>query len=103
MDRISRLTEMMKQQPGDAFLRHALGLEYVKAGREQDAEKMFREALALEDEHVGTYYHLVSLLIRVGRNTEAIALCEKGLPLCRKIGDDHAWRELNMLYEDLLY
>lgn len=100
---MTRLKEMLEKQPDDAFLYHALGLEYVKGGDELAAEEMFKKALTKNEDHVGTYYHLVNLLAKAGRTEEAIKFCEKGLPACKKVGDDHAWRELNMLYEDLIY
>lgn len=103
MDRIARLKDMLDKQPEDAFLYHALGLEYVKGGDETLAEKMFLSALDKNEDHVGTYYHLVNLLLKAGRTEEAIKYCEKGLPACKRVGDAHAWKELNMLYEDLIY
>lgn len=102
MDRIARLEEMLGKQPQDAFLHHALGLEYIKLGDEAKAEACFRSALEKDPDHVGTYYHLVNLLARSARTDEAIQFCEKGLPACKRMGDEHAWRELNMLYEELL-
>lgn len=103
MSRIDRLKEMLEKQPDDAFLYHALGLEWVKTGDEQEAERMFAKALEKNEDHVGTYYHLVNLLAKAGRTAEAVALCEKGLPACRRVGDEHAHRELNMLYEELIF
>lgn len=103
MDRIARLKEMVEKQPNDAFLYHALGLEYVKAGEAAGAEEMFRKALEKNQDHVGTYYHLVQLLSKSGRSEEAIRFCEQGLPACKRIGDEHAWKELNLLYEELIY
>lgn len=103
MDRIARLNALLEQQPEDAFLRHALGLEYLKAGEQGKAEEWFRAALEKDPQHIGTYYHLVELLMKSGRPEEAVRFCELGLPACKAAGDDHAWRELNMLYEELMY
>jgi hypothetical protein len=41
--------------------------------------------------------------MKSGRPEEAVRFCELGLPACKAAGDDHAWRELNMLYEELIY
>jgi len=103
MDRIAKLNEMLKRQPADAFLRHALGLEYVKAGDEEAAERLFRGVLEDDPAYVGTYYQLASLLIRQGRDEDARVVCEDGLRVCKEAGDDHSWRELNNIYQDLLY
>lgn len=103
MDKIAILKEMMEMQPDDAFLYHALGLEYCKMGEVKLAEEMFIKALEKSEDHVGTYYHLVNLLIKASKMEEAIASCERGLAACKRVGDQHAWKELNTLYEDLIY
>ncbi len=103
MDRTEKLLDMLGQHPGDPFLQHALALEYIKQGAEEKAEVLFRSILAADPEYVGSYYHLASLLIRTGQKEEAVKVCEAGLAACKKNGDDHAWRELNNIYEDLVY
>jgi predicted Zn-dependent protease len=103
MDRIEKLNNMLRQHPDDPFLRHALGLEQVKAGNDGAAKELFAAVLEKDPLYVGTYYHLVALLIRTGEREDAIRLCEKGLAACKQVGDEHAWRELNGVYEDLVY
>lgn len=103
MDRIEKLNDMLRLHPDDAFLRHALGLEYVKKGEDCKARELFSSVLENDPDYVGTYYHLAALLIRIGEKDEAIKLCETGLAACKRAGDDHAWRELNSVYEDLIY
>lgn len=103
MDRTEKLLDMLRQQPADAFLQHALALEYFKQGADDKAEAAFKALLAADPCYVGSYYHLASLLMKNGQKEEALNVCETGLSACRKVGDDHAWRELNMIYEDLLY
>jgi tetratricopeptide (TPR) repeat protein len=103
MDRIEKLNDMLRLHPEDAFLRHALGLEYVKKGEDGKARALFSSILENDPDYVGTYYHLAALLIRNGEKEEAIKLCETGLAACKRAADDHAWRELNSVYEDLIY
>jgi tetratricopeptide (TPR) repeat protein len=103
MDRIEKLNNMLSQHPGDPFLQHALALEHIKEGNDQEARALFTRVLNADPDYVGSYYHLASLLIRNGEREEAIKICEQGLAACRRVGDDHAWRELNTVYEDLIY
>jgi Tfp pilus assembly protein PilF len=103
MDRTERILDMLRHQPGDAFLQHALALEYIKQGADDKAEAAFRALLAADPGYVGSYYHLASLLVRMGQNDEALKVCETGLAACKQAGDDHAYRELNTIYEDLIY
>jgi Tfp pilus assembly protein PilF len=103
MDRIEKLNDMLILHPDDAFLRHALGLEYVKKGEDDKARVLFSSILENDADNVGTYYHLAALLLRNGEKEAAIRLCETGLAACKRAADDHAWRELNSIYEDLIY
>jgi tetratricopeptide (TPR) repeat protein len=103
MDRIEKLNNMLIQHPGDPFLQHALALEHIKAGDDGAAKALFTSILGKDPDYVGSYYHLALLLIRNGAREEAIGICENGLAACKRVGDDHAWRELNTVYEDLIY
>ena len=103
MDRIVKLKEYLQANPGDCFLQHALALEYIKTGDDSTARKLFEEILAREPGYTGSYYHLAKLLERVGEKEEAIKIYEKGLEETNKAGDKHAWNELKMAYEELIY
>ena len=103
MDRIEKLNNMLSQHPGDPFLQHALALEHIKAGNDGAAKALFTGILEKDPDYVGSYYHLALLLIRNGAKDEAISTCAQGLAACKRVGDDHAWRELNTVYEDLIY
>jgi tetratricopeptide (TPR) repeat protein len=103
MDRIEKLNNMLSQHPGDPFLQHALALEHIKAGNDGAAKALFTGILEKDPDYVGSYYHLALLLIRDGAGEEAVRTCEQGLAACKRVGDDHAWRELNAVYEDLIY
>ncbi|SRR5258705_13814627 len=103
MERIERLKEFLKENPGDSFLQHALALEYVKAGDDENARKLFEELLVREPSYIGSYYHLAKLFERSGDNASAIKWYEKGMEEARKIGEGHAFNELKSAYEELVY
>ncbi|HSF46684.1 MAG TPA: tetratricopeptide repeat protein [Chitinophagaceae bacterium] len=103
MDRIEKLNNMLSQHPGDPFLQHALALEHIKAGNDGEAKQLFTNILDNDPDYVGSYYHLALLLIRQGESQQAIRWCEQGLAACKRVGDQHAFRELNTVYEDLIY
>ena len=103
MDRISRLKTFLEQQPQDSFLQHALALEYVKAGNEEEAEKLFTAILARDTGYIGSYYHLGKLLERTGNTDKAIAVYEKGMAAAKQAGDQHSYNELQGAYEDLAF
>ena len=66
MSRIEKLLEYMKTSGKDSFLQHALALEYIKIGNDEEARKLFNEILLREPTYIGSYYHLGKLLERVG-------------------------------------
>lgn len=101
MDRIETLLNFLKDSPDDNFLHHALALEYIKAGKDDEAKLLFRGILERNASYVGSYYHLARLLERTGEKQEAIAVYEKGMEAARAAGDNHAYNELQAACEDL--
>jgi len=103
MERIEKLREFLKQDPGDSFLQHALALEYVKAGDDENARKLFEELLTREPSYIGSYYHLAKLFERNDDNASAIKWYEKGMEEAKKAGEQPTYNELKSAYEELVY
>jgi Tfp pilus assembly protein PilF len=103
MEKIEKLKQFLNENPGDSFLQHALALEYVKAGEDEQAKKIFEEILARDPGYVGSYYHLAKLLERRSDIQEAIACYQKGMEEAKKAADSHAYNELRSAYEELIY
>src|SRR5436190_5677457 len=102
MDRIQSLQKFLEDSPEDNFLQHALALEYIKAGNEQEARNLFETILARDPGYTGSYYHLAKLLERTGHTQDAIKIYETGMEHCKKNNDNHAYNELRAAYEDLV-
>lgn len=103
MDRINRIQEFLQANPKDNFLRHALALEYIKIGEDQQARELFTTLLTENPDYVGSYYHLAKLLEKLGLTQEAISWYEKGMEAAKAAKDQHAYNELQAAYEDLVY
>ena len=103
MERINKLKEYLTASPSDSFLQHALALEYIKIGDDNEAKKLFENILEHDPSYVGSYYHLAKLLERTGDNKEAIVWYEKGMTAAKQAGDQHSYNELQAAYEDLVY
>lgn len=101
MDRIAKLKEYLNGSKDDSFLKHALALEYIKIGDEQEAKKLFSEVLENEPGYVGSYYHLAKLLERTGETKQALTVYKKGMEIARAASDQHSYNELQAAYEDL--
>jgi len=102
MDRLGRLNEMLKANPADNFLQHALALEYIKAGNDAAAKSVFENILSNDPGYTGSYYHLAKLLERTGEKEAALQWYEKGMVAARAAGDNHALGELRAAYDDLI-
>jgi len=100
-DRIEKLKEYLKTAQKDSFLQHALALEYIKKGDDEEARKLFVEILLREPTYIGSYYHLAKLLERTGEIEKAITIYEKGMQEAKRAGDNHSHNELQGAYEEL--
>ncbi len=101
MSRIEKLLEYMKTADKDSFLQHALALEYIKIGNDEEARKLFNELLLREPTYVGSYYHLGKLLERVADYEKAIRIYKRGMEEAKKAGDNHSYNELQGALEEI--
>jgi Tfp pilus assembly protein PilF len=102
MEKIEKLKSFLINSPGDSFLKHALALEYIKLGKEDEARKLFLEILERDPSYIGSYYHLARLLERTGETENARTWYEKGMVAAKQAGDHHAYNELRAAYEDFI-
>ena len=103
MDRIGKILEFLKVTPKDNLMRHALALEYIKAGDDAKARHYFEDILSDSPDYVGSYYHLAKLLERNDETDLAVQWYKRGMEAARQVGDNHAYNELQSAYEDLIY
>lgn len=101
MERIQKLQAFLASTPEDPFLKHALALEWVKTGNDEQARLLFEEILNKDPGYIGSYYHLAKLLERSGEHQLAIEWYRKGINVAKAAGDQHALGELKMACEDL--
>ena len=101
MDRIEKLKEYMKTADKDSFLQHALALEYMKVGNNEEARRLFNEILKREPTYIGSYYHLGKVLEKLGDVNKALRVYTRGMKVAQEMNDHHAYNELQAAYEDL--
>ncbi|HOZ51712.1 MAG TPA: tetratricopeptide repeat protein, partial [Chitinophagaceae bacterium] len=90
MERINKLNEMLKAQPHDSFLLHALGLEYIKIGELERAIESFEKVIAFNKNYVGTYYHMAQTFEKQNKFDKAIAIYQEGIQVATLVKDQHA-------------
>lgn len=102
MDRVSKILNMLNESPEDCFLNHALGLEYLKIGKIEDAVVSFNKVLNTDINYVGTYYHLAKAYETLHEPNKAVEIYEKGIEIAKILKDNHARNELQMALEELI-
>ena len=103
MSRIEKIVSMLADNPTDSFLQHALALEYIKLGDDEQARNLFEEIINREPGYIGSYYHLAKLQERLGETDKAVQVYKKGMEEAMKAGDNHAYGELKGAYEELTF
>ncbi|HMP94800.1 MAG TPA: tetratricopeptide repeat protein [Phnomibacter sp.] len=98
---MEKLKAYLEAQPEDAFLQHALALEYIKLGNDAEARLLFENIISTQPGYVGTYYHLAKLYERAQLVEQAIQTYEAGMAQARRVADNHAYHELQAALEDL--
>lgn len=103
MDRLEKLKSFLQENPRDNFIRHAMALEYIKAGDDTQARTLFENILQEDPAYTGSYYHLAKLLERNNDPDAAVKVYEKGMEMARQAGDDLSYRELKAAWEELTF
>ena len=101
MSRVEKLLEMLQDNANDAFLQHALALEYIKLSQDDKALATFENLLGHHPDYVGSYYHLAKLQENLGKTEQAIATYQAGMAVAKKLDDRHAYGELFGAWEEL--
>ncbi len=103
MNRIERIEQMLATSPDDSFLLFALGLEEIKIGNTIRAKELFLKIVATNPDYSGVYYHLGKLFESENNQEEAIKTYETGMSICKRLSENHNYRELQAALENLIY
>ena len=95
------LTQFLAQNPGDAFARYGLAMEYSNAGQTDQAMAEFNKLLELHPDYTNGYFMAAQALERAGRTAEAKSMLEKGVEAARRTGNKHAMSEMTGMLEEL--
>ena len=71
MDRIALLTEVLSQNPSDAFARYGLAMEYSNSGDVERALEEFARLLATHPDYTAGYFMAAQTLAKAERIEEA--------------------------------
>ncbi|HEX6690752.1 MAG TPA: tetratricopeptide repeat protein [Burkholderiales bacterium] len=95
---ISNLEKLLGGPRDGALLRYSLGLEYEKAGRQEDAATQLREAVARDPLYSAAWKALGRVL---GESAEAMEAYRKGIEAAGRKGDRQAEKEMTVFLRRL--
>jgi predicted Zn-dependent protease len=101
MDKIAMLTQILEQNPGDAFARYGLAMEHANQGQTDAALAEFDRLLSTHPDYTAGYFMAGQTLVKAGRTDEARQRLEQGIASARRTGNQHALGEMEALLEDL--
>lgn len=95
------LSEVLAQNPNDAFARYGLAMEYSTHGKPAEALEQFNKLLAAHPDYAAGYFMAAQTLVREGRNEEAKRMLTDGISAARRTGNSHAQSEMTALLDEL--
>jgi cytochrome c-type biogenesis protein CcmH/NrfG len=101
MDKIAMLTEILKQNPSDAFARYGLAMAYASEGRQTEALAEFNTIVATTPDYVPSYQMSAQELLKAGRTDDARTRLEAGLAACDRTHNAHAASEMQAMLDDI--
>ena len=101
MDRIALLTEVLSQNPADAFARYGLAMEYSNSGEVERALEEFGKLLATHPDYAAGYFMAAQTLAKAERTDEARKMLAEGIASAKKTGNGHAQAEMEGMLAEL--
>jgi predicted Zn-dependent protease len=101
MDKIAMLTQILAQNPADAFARYGLAMEHANQGQTDAALSEFDQLLSTHPDYTAGYFMAAQTLVKAGRTDEAKTRLDEGIASARRTGNQHALSEMEALLMDL--
>ncbi len=101
MDKIGMLSEILKQNPADAFARYGLAMAYAAEGKIDEALREFATTTEYSPDYVPGYQMSAQTLVKVGKFDEARAKLQEGLAACERTGNAHAASEMTVMRDEI--
>jgi tetratricopeptide (TPR) repeat protein len=101
MDRIEMLTQILDQNPNDAFARYGLAMEHAKSGDVETAIKEFDNLLEVHPDYAAGYFMAAQTLAKAARTDEAKTYLQNGIAAAARTGNAHAKGEMEAMLEEL--
>jgi predicted Zn-dependent protease len=101
MDKLALLTQILQQNPTDAFARYGLAMELVSQSRIDDALAEFSRCIADNPDYVPAYQMSAQTMASNGQTEAALTRLREGIATANRTGNQHALAEMDALRTDL--
>jgi tetratricopeptide (TPR) repeat protein len=101
MDRVAMLSEILSQNPNDAFARYGLALEYSNRGDIEHALEEFGKLLSVHPNYTAGYFMAAQTLAKANRGEEARKMLGDGIASAKRTGNSHAQGEMEGMLAEL--
>ena len=101
VDKVAAFTEILAQDPGNAFARYGLAIEYTQRGETALAMQQFDTLEKLHPDYTAGYQMAAQTLMASGNIQQAEARLRAGIESARRTGNQHALSEMAGMLEEL--
>ena len=101
MDKIAMLTDILAQNPNDAFARYGLAMEHANQGDSATALDQFQQLTATHPDYTAGYQMAAQLLLKAGRGQEARQQLEAGVAAAHRTGNGLALNEMSAMLDEI--
>lgn len=95
------LTELLSQDPNNAFALYGLAMEYSNSGEFDRALEEFDKLLSANPDYTAGYFMSAQTLVKARKTPEAKKMLENGIASARRKGDAHAESEMHAMLEEI--
>jgi len=95
------LTEILAENPNDAFARYGLAMELSNQGKIEQALEEFGKLLATHPDYTAGYFMAAQALAKADRVDDARKMLGDGILSAKRTGNGHAQSEMEGMLADL--
>ena len=101
VDKVAAFTEILAHDPGNAFARYGLAIEYSQRGETALAMEQFDTLQRLHPDYTAGYQMAAQTLMASGNTQQAEVRLRGGIESARRTGNQHALTEMEGMLEEL--
>lgn len=101
-NRLTKLKQILENDPGDFFSKYALGLEFMSVKDFPETIRIFEEIISANPNYHPVYYQLGKVYEANGDYDKAKKIFEKGVYVTTAQGETHAREELMAAIDELI-